>query len=47
MGLNYEKKGHIVKVGINRPKEWNVLDSQILVDLHHTCKEINADDSDE
>lgn len=45
MGLNYEKEGHIVKVGMNRPKERNALDPQILMDLHHAWKEINADDA--
>jgi len=45
MGLNYEKEGHIVKVGMNRPKERNALDPQILMDLHQAWKEINADDA--
>ena len=31
MGLNYEKERHIVKVGMNRPKERNAPDSQILL----------------
>jgi len=44
MGLNYEKEGHIVKVGLNRPKEKNALDPQILLDLHRAWQEINADD---
>jgi len=43
MALNYEKEGHIVKVGLNRPKEKNALDPQILMDLHLAWTEINAD----
>ncbi len=45
MGLNYEKEGHIAKVGLNRPKERNALDPQILMDLHEAWKDINADDA--
>ena len=44
MGLNCEKEGHIAKVGLNRPKERNALDPQILMDLHQAWKEINGDD---
>ena len=44
MALNYEKEGHIVKIGLNRPKEKNALDPQILMDLHRAWNEINADD---
>ena len=42
MGLNYEKEGHVAKVGLNRPKERNALDPQILMDLHEAWKDINA-----
>jgi enoyl-CoA hydratase len=45
MGLDYEKEGHIAKVGMNRPKERNALDPQILMDLHRVWKEINGDDA--
>ena len=34
MGLNYQKEGHIAKVGLNRPEQRNALDPQILMDLH-------------
>jgi enoyl-CoA hydratase len=44
MGLNYEKEGHIAKVGLNRPNEKNALDPQILMDLHQTWQDINRDD---
>jgi len=44
MGLNYEKEGHIAKVGLNRPKEKNALDPQILMDLRRAWNEINADE---
>ena len=44
MGLDYEKEGNIAKVGLNRPKEKNALDPQILMDLHRAWKEINADE---
>jgi len=44
MGLNFEKEGHIAKVGLNRPKEKNALDPQILMDLHEAWKDVNADD---
>jgi enoyl-CoA hydratase len=43
MGLNYEKEGHIAKVGLNRPNEKNALDPQILMELHEAWKDINAD----
>ncbi len=45
MGLNFEKEGHIARVGLNRPKEKNALDPQLLMDLHQTWQEINADAS--
>lgn len=45
MGLNYEKEGHIAKVGLNRPQEKNALDPQILMDLHLAWKEINDDEA--
>jgi len=44
MGLKYEKEGHIARVGLNRPKEKNALDPQLLMDLHHTWNDINADE---
>ncbi|MDA8126888.1 MAG: enoyl-CoA hydratase-related protein [Deltaproteobacteria bacterium] len=44
MGLNYEKEGHIAKVGLNRPKEKNALDPQILLDLHQAWQDINGDE---
>lgn len=34
MGLVYEKEGGIAKVGLDRPKEKNALDPQILMDMH-------------
>jgi enoyl-CoA hydratase/carnithine racemase len=45
MSLNYEKEGHVARVGLNRPKERNALDPQILMDLHEAWKDINADDA--
>lgn len=45
MGLLYEKEGKIAKVGLNRPKEKNALDPQILMDMHLAWQDINADDS--
>jgi len=45
MSLHCEKEGHIAKVGLNRPKEKNALDPQILMDLHEAWKDINADDA--
>ncbi|MFH1079263.1 MAG: enoyl-CoA hydratase-related protein [Pseudomonadota bacterium] len=45
MGLVYEKEGNIAKVGLNRPKEKNALDSQILMDMHMVWQDINADNS--
>ncbi|MHB9097252.1 MAG: enoyl-CoA hydratase/isomerase family protein [Syntrophales bacterium] len=44
MGLNYRKDGHIARVGLNRPKEKNALDAQLLMDLHRAWQEINADE---
>ena len=45
MGLVYEKEGKIAKVGLDRPKEKNALDPQILMDLHRAWLDINADDT--
>ena len=45
MGLNYEKQGHVAKVGLNRPEQRNALDPQILMDLHGAWKDINADET--
>jgi enoyl-CoA hydratase len=45
MILVYEKEGHIAKVGLNRPKEKNALDPQILMELHNVWKDVNADDA--
>jgi enoyl-CoA hydratase len=45
MSLNYEKQGHVAKVGLNRPSEKNALDPQILMDLHAAWQDINADDA--
>jgi enoyl-CoA hydratase len=45
MGLVYEKEGHIAKVGLNRPKERNALDPDILMELHRTWVDINEDDA--
>ena len=45
MGLVYEKEGKIAEVGLNRPKEKNALDPQILMDMHLAWQDINADDS--
>lgn len=45
MGLVYEKEGSIAKVGLDRPKEKNALDPQILMDMHLAWQDINADDS--
>jgi enoyl-CoA hydratase len=45
VSLNYEKEGHVVKVGLNRPKEKNALDPQVLMELHEAWKEINADNT--
>lgn len=44
MTLVYEKEGHIVKVGMNRPKEKNALDPAILMELYRAWQEINKDD---
>jgi enoyl-CoA hydratase len=44
MSLIYEKEGHIAKVGLNRPKERNALDPEILMNLHKTWVDINQDD---
>ncbi|MEA2102626.1 MAG: enoyl-CoA hydratase/isomerase family protein [Thermodesulfobacteriota bacterium] len=41
--LIYEKHGHVATVGLNRPKQLNALDPQILLDLHRTWKDINDD----
>jgi enoyl-CoA hydratase len=45
MILIYEKEGHVAKVGLNRPQEKNALDPQILMELHGTWKDINADET--
>lgn len=45
MELVYEKEGHIAKVGLNRPKERNALDPEILMDLHRVWLDINQDDA--
>ena len=44
MELVYEKDGHIAKVGLNRPKEKNALDPEILIELHRTWMDINQDE---
>ena len=44
MTLAYEKEGHIVKVGLNRPQEKNALDPDILMELHQAWLDINKDD---
>jgi len=43
MGLNYEKHGHIAKLGLNRPGEKNALDPYIIMELYEAWKDINAD----
>ena len=43
MSLEFRKEGHVARVGLNRPKEKNALDPQVLMDLHRAWKEINAD----
>ena len=43
--LIYEKKDHIAKVGLNRPKQLNALDPGILMELHDAWKDINEDGS--
>ncbi|MEN6621186.1 MAG: enoyl-CoA hydratase/isomerase family protein, partial [Smithella sp.] len=45
MSLIYEKEGHIVKVGLNRPRQKNALDPDTLIELHKAWLEINKDDS--
>jgi enoyl-CoA hydratase len=45
MILVYEKEGHIAKIGLNRPKEKNALDPQILMEIHRAWKDVNADDA--
>lgn len=45
MALDYTKEGHIAKVGLNRPQELNALDPDILLDLHRTWLDINADEN--
>ena len=45
MGLVYEKEGHIAKVGLNRPKERNALDPDILMALYRTWMDINKDET--
>ena len=44
MGLVYEKDGHIAKVGLNRPKERNALDPEIMLELHRAWIDINRDE---
>jgi enoyl-CoA hydratase len=44
MTLAYEKEGHIVKLGLNRPKEKNALDPDTLMELYHAWLNINKDD---
>ena len=44
MGLVYEKDGHIAKVGLNRPKERNALDPEIMLELHRVWIDINRDE---
>ena len=41
MALLYEEEGHIAKVGLNRPKEKNALDPEILLELHATWLRVN------
>jgi len=43
MNLIYEKVGHIAKVGLNRPQQLNALDPGILLELHKTWQDVNAD----
>jgi len=45
MSLIYEKQGHIAKLGLNRPKQLNALDPEILLELHNAWKDAEADDS--
>lgn len=45
MSLIYEKLGHIARVGLNRPKQLNALDPDILLALHNAWIDINNDDS--
>ncbi len=44
MSLVYEKEGHVVKIGLNRPRWKNALDPDILMELHKAWLEINKDD---
>lgn len=43
MGLQYEKEGHIAKLGINRPAEKNALDPDIIRELYEAWKEVDTD----
>lgn len=45
MILVYEKEGHIARIGLNRPKEKNALDPQILMEIHRAWKDVNVDDA--
>jgi enoyl-CoA hydratase len=45
MDLIFEKQGHIAKVGLNRPKQLNALDPDILMELHNAWKDIDQDSS--
>ncbi len=45
MALIYEKDGPVAKLGLNRPKERNALDPEILLDLHRAWKDVNGDDT--
>lgn len=45
MSLIYEKQGHIARLGLNRPKQLNALDPEILLELHKAWKDVNEDSS--
>ncbi len=45
MTLVYEKKDAVALVGLNRPKEKNALDPDILMNLHGVWQDVNKDDS--
>ncbi len=42
--LIYEKKGHIVKVTMNRPQKLNALNRDLLYDLRKALREVEDDD---
>jgi enoyl-CoA hydratase len=45
MGLEFEKDGHIVKVGLNIPETLNALGPDILYDLYKIWEECQEDDT--